>query len=59
MFSAELKSDTLKGLVNIISTLIDEVKFTITSEGMTLKAVVHRDGPVPLPGVLRFGAAAR
>lgn len=39
MFSAELKSDTLKGLVNIISTLIDEVKFTITSEGMTLKAV--------------------
>lgn len=39
MFSAELKSDTLKGLVNIISTLIDEVKFTIGSEGMTLKAV--------------------
>ena len=39
MFSADLKSDTLKGLVNIISTLIDEVKFTITSEGMTLKAV--------------------
>jgi len=39
MFSAELKSDTLKGLVNIISTLIDEVKFTITPEGMKLKAV--------------------
>ncbi len=39
MFCAELKSDTLKGLVNIISTLIDEVKFTITPEGMTLKAV--------------------
>lgn len=39
MFSADLKSDTLKGLVNIISTLIDEVKFTITPEGMTLKAV--------------------
>jgi proliferating cell nuclear antigen len=39
MFSAELRSDTLKGLVNIISTLIDEVKFTITPEGMTLKAV--------------------
>ncbi len=39
MFKADLKSDTLKGLVNIISTLIDEVKFTITSEGMTLKAV--------------------
>lgn len=39
MFSADLKSDTLKGLVNIISTLIDEVKFNITPEGMTLKAV--------------------
>ncbi|MBQ8179381.1 MAG: DNA polymerase sliding clamp [Candidatus Methanomethylophilaceae archaeon] len=39
MFCAELKSDTLKGIVNIISTLIDEVKFTITPEGMTLKAV--------------------
>ena len=38
MFKAELKSDTLKGLVNIISTLIDEVKFTIGPEGMTLKA---------------------
>lgn len=39
MFVAELKSDTLKGLVNIISTLIDEVKFTVNAEGMTLKAV--------------------
>lgn len=39
MFSSELKSDTLKGLVNIISTLIDEVKFTITPDGMRLKAV--------------------
>ena len=39
MFSVELKADTLKGLVNIMSTLIDEVKFTITPEGMTMKAV--------------------
>jgi len=39
MFKAEIKSETLKGLVNIISTLIDEVKFIITPEGMTLKAV--------------------
>ncbi|MDY0293170.1 MAG: proliferating cell nuclear antigen (pcna) [Candidatus Methanomethylophilaceae archaeon] len=39
MFKAEIKSETLKGLVNIISTLIDEVKFTIDSEGMSLKAV--------------------
>ena len=39
MFKAEIKSETLKGLVNIISTLIDEVKFIITPGGMTLKAV--------------------
>ena len=39
MFKAEIRADTLKGLVNVISTLIDEVKFTITPEGMTLKAV--------------------
>jgi proliferating cell nuclear antigen len=39
MFKAEIKSETLKGLVNVISTLIDEVKFTITPEGLTLKAV--------------------
>ncbi len=39
MFKAEIRSDTLKGLVNVISTLIDEVKFTIDSEGMSLKAV--------------------
>ena len=39
MFKAEIRADTLKGLVNVISTLIDEVKFTISPEGMTLKAV--------------------
>lgn len=39
MFKAEIRSDALKGLVNIISTLIDEVMFTIDSEGMSLKAV--------------------
>ncbi len=39
MFKAEIKSETLKGLVNIISTLIDEVKFTINADGMSLKAV--------------------
>lgn len=39
MFKAELRSETLKGLVNIISTLIDEVKFSVDSEGMSLKAV--------------------
>ncbi len=39
MFKAELKAETLKGLVNIISTLVDEVKFSVTAEGMSLKAV--------------------
>jgi proliferating cell nuclear antigen len=39
MFEAELRSDALKNIVSIVSTLIDEVKFTITPEGMTLKAV--------------------
>lgn len=39
MFKAEIRSDTLKGVVNIISTLIDEVRFGIDSEGMNLKAV--------------------
>jgi proliferating cell nuclear antigen len=39
MFAADLKSDTLKAMVNIISTLIDEVKFTVKPDGMTLKAV--------------------
>ncbi len=39
MFKAEIRADTLKGLVNVISTLIDEVKFTISPEGITIKAV--------------------
>lgn len=39
MLKAELRADTLKALVNIISTLVDEVKFTVTPEGMSLKAV--------------------
>lgn len=39
MFSAVIKSDSLKSLINVISTLIDEVKFTISPEGLSLKAV--------------------
>ena len=39
MFNAEIKSDTLKGLVNIVSTLIDEVKLTVEPEGISLKAM--------------------
>jgi proliferating cell nuclear antigen len=39
MFKAEIKSDTLKGLVNVISTLVDEAKFSINKDGVNLKAV--------------------
>lgn len=39
MFKAEIRSDTLKGIVNVISTLVDEVKFTIDGDGIGLKAV--------------------
>lgn len=39
MFKAEIRSDTLKGIVNVISTLVDEVKFTIDADGISLKAV--------------------
>lgn len=39
MFKAQIKAETLKGLVNVISTLIDEVKFTVSPDGMSLKAV--------------------
>jgi len=39
MFKAEIKSETLKGLVYIVSTLVDEVKFTIAPTGMGLKAI--------------------
>ncbi len=39
MFQAKIRSDTLKGIVNIISTLVDEAKFNIGPEGLNLKAV--------------------
>lgn len=39
MFKAEIRSDTLKGIVNVLSTLVDEAKFTIDAEGISLKAV--------------------
>lgn len=39
MFKAEIKADTLKGIVNVISTLVDEVKFTVDADGIGLKAV--------------------
>ena len=39
MFQAKLRSDTLKGVVDVVSTLIDEAKFKIGENGIQLKAV--------------------
>lgn len=39
MFQAKIRSDALKGIVNIISTLVDEAKLNISPEGISLKAV--------------------
>lgn len=39
MFKAELKADTLKGLVYIISTLVDETKITINADSISMKAM--------------------
>lgn len=39
MFQARAKADTLKELVTIVSTLVDEAKFSITPDGIQLRAV--------------------
>lgn len=39
MFQAKVKSETLKGIVDVVSTLVDEAKFSIDSKGVALKAV--------------------
>lgn len=39
MFHAKIKSETLKGVVDVVSTLVDEAKFSIDSDGIELKAV--------------------
>mgnify|MGYP004443793121 CR=1 FL=1 len=39
MFRVEIRSETMKGLVTIMSTIVDEVKFTIDENGMKFKAV--------------------
>jgi len=39
MFQARTKADTLKELVTIVSTLVDEAKFSIDSDGISLRAV--------------------
>jgi proliferating cell nuclear antigen len=39
MFHAKIKSETLKGIVEVVSTLVDEAKFNIDANGFELKAV--------------------
>ncbi len=39
MFKARLKGDVLKEMIKVVSTLVDEVKWNITSDGVDLKAV--------------------
>jgi proliferating cell nuclear antigen len=39
LFQAKVKSETLKGLVDVVSTLVDEAKFNVNSKGVALKAV--------------------
>jgi len=39
MFQAKVRSETLKGIVDIVSTIVDEAKFNIDAKGVTLKAV--------------------
>lgn len=39
MFQAKARADILKEVVNVVSTLVDEAKFSITAEGLSLRAV--------------------
>jgi proliferating cell nuclear antigen len=39
LFQAKVKSETLKGIVDVVSTLVDEAKFNVDSKGVSLKAV--------------------
>jgi proliferating cell nuclear antigen len=39
LFQAKVKSETLKSIVDVVSTLVDEAKFNINSKGVSLKAV--------------------
>ena len=39
MFSAKVKSDVIKGIIDVASPLVNEVKFNITPKGMSLRAV--------------------
>ncbi len=39
MFNAKVKSDILKGIIDVTSPLVNEAKFNISSKGITLRAV--------------------
>jgi proliferating cell nuclear antigen len=39
MFQAKARADILKEVVNVVSTLVDEAKFSMNADGLTLKAV--------------------
>lgn len=39
MFKAEIKSETFKNLMSVISTVVDEVKMTIHPDVLTMKAI--------------------
>ncbi|MEA2055909.1 MAG: proliferating cell nuclear antigen (pcna) [Candidatus Thermoplasmatota archaeon] len=39
MFSAKVKSEVLKGIIDVTSPLVNEVKFNISSKGISLRAV--------------------
>lgn len=39
MFNAKVKSEVLKGIIDVTSPLVNEVKFNITDKGISLRAV--------------------
>ena len=39
MVSAKVKSDVLKGIIDVTSPLVNEVKFNVTAKGISLRAV--------------------
>lgn len=39
MFNAKVKSEVLKGIIDVTSPLVNEVKFNITPKGLSLRAV--------------------
>lgn len=39
MFSAKVKSEVIKGIIDVTSSLVNEAKFNITAKGISLRAV--------------------